>query len=143
MHLIVAALFVSLAAPAAAWTFTPGLPCRLTHATPEVEVVLTYDPRVPLYTITLTRPQPWPEAPVFSMTYRGPFGRRIVTDQHELGNGGRSLTVTDRGFGNVIEGLVQDNAFIAQAGDTAVSVPLAGAAGPAAAFAKCRPSAGA
>jgi hypothetical protein len=143
MRVILSLLFLSFAAPAAAWTFTPGLPCRLSHATPEVEVVLTYDPRGPLYTITLTRPEPWPEAPVFSLTYRGPFGRRIVTDRHQLSNGGRSLTVTDRGFGNVLEGLIQDNVFTAEAGDTMVSVPLAGAAGPTAAFAKCRPAAGA
>lgn len=132
-----------MAPPVLGWTFTPGLPCRLSHETPEVAVELTFDPNGPLYTITLTRPAPWPEAPVFSMRYFGPFGRTISTDQHQRSADGRSLSVSDSGFGNVISGLIQDQAFSAQTGDTAVTVPLDGAAAPATAFAGCRPAAGA
>lgn len=127
---------------AQAWEFTPGLPCRLSHDTPEVRVELTFDPRQPLYTITLTRPAPWPDAPELSMIYQGPFGRTISTDRHVLGDGGRSLTVTDRGFGNVLAGLMQDQSFTVATGGTSITVPLAGAAAPAAAFASCRPTAG-
>lgn len=132
-----------MTAAAQAWEFTPGLPCRLSHETPEVRVELTFDPRQPLYTITLSRPDPWPEAPVFTMMYQGPFGRTISTDRHVLGNDGRSLTVTDRGFGNLLSGFMQDSAFVATAGAASVTVPLAGAAAPTAAFAACRPAAGA
>lgn len=137
-------MFLCLTAgPAAAWQFTPGLPCKLTHETAEVFVEVTFDPRGPLYTISLTKLDPWPDAPVFTMRYNGPFGVTISTDQHQLSQEGRTLSVSDRGFGNLLTGFMQDNAFTARAGDAVVTVPLDGAAGPTSAFAACRPAAGA
>jgi len=142
MRIFLIILCWSVATPSLAWQFTPGIPCTLSHETADVAVELTFDPNAPLYTITLTRPTPWPDAPLFSMRYQGPFGREISTDRHQLSNGGRSLTVADRGFGNVLSGLLQDNAFVAMSGTASVTVPLAGAAQPTAAFAACRPAAG-
>ncbi|MEM9438222.1 MAG: hypothetical protein AAGA15_14385, partial [Pseudomonadota bacterium] len=88
-----------LASPAAAWEFTPGPPCLLTHAEQGIEVELTHDPSAPLFTITLRRAEPWPEGGVFSISFAG--GATISTDRQTLSDGGRALTVADRGFGNV------------------------------------------
>ena len=49
------------------------------------------------------------------------------------------LTVTDRGFGNVLDGLQFNEAATAFSGDTAVTVPLAGASEPVQAFRDCAP----
>ncbi len=128
---------ILLAAPAHAWTFTPGAPCLLTHETAAFQLKLTYDPIQPLYSITVTLPDPWPDADAFAMRFDGPQGRVIGTDQHQLSNGGRSLTVTDKGFGNVLNGLQFNHTATAQSGDTAVTFPLDGAAEPVAAFRAC------
>ena len=135
MHMLLA--LILLAAPAQAWEFTPGLPCLLTHETEEARIELTYDPTRPLYTITLTRAEPWTEAPAFQMRFDGPQPRIIGTDRHRLSNGNRSLTVTDRGFGNVLDGLQFNRSATALTGDVALDIPLAGAAGPVAAFRAC------
>lgn len=135
MHL--ALLLLPLATAAPAWEFTPGLPCRLSHATPQARVELTYDPTAPLYSITITRPVPWPDAPAFGLRFDGPRGLTIGTTRHRLSEGGRSLTVTDTGFGNVLDGLQYNHTATALSGETALSFPLAGAAGPVAAFRAC------
>ncbi|MEQ9259950.1 MAG: hypothetical protein RIG84_12730 [Roseovarius sp.] len=135
MRLIV---LICLIAPAAqAWEFTPGLPCRLNHETSEARVELTYDPTRPLYTITITRPEPWPDAPAFGMRFEGARSLSIGTDRHVLSEGGRALTVTDTGFGNVLDGLQFNRTAVAVAGDAVVTLPLDGAAEPVAAFRAC------
>lgn len=130
-------LLFSLALPAQAWEFTPGLPCRLSHETPEAQIELTYDPTQPLYTITITRALPWPDAPVFAMRFDGPRAIGIGTDRHKLHEGGTALTVIDTGFGNVLDGLEFNHTALAMAGDAQVSFPLEGAAEPVAAFRAC------
>ncbi|WP_050929573.1 hypothetical protein [Aestuariivita boseongensis] len=129
--------FLLFTSPAAAWEFTPGLPCLLTHEAPEVQVQLTHDPTQPLFTITLTRDTPWPQADVFSIRFEGPAGLTISTNRHQLGNGGHSLTVTDTGFGNVLNGLALNTRAVALIDDQAVTIPLNGAAAPTAAFRGC------
>ena len=125
------------ASPVGAWEFTPGLPCLLTHAQPDIAVELTHDPTQPLFSITLTRNEPWPTADVFSLRFEGSAGLTISTNRHQLGNGGRSLTVTDRGFGNVLAGLSLNQTAIALIGDQAVAFSLQGAAPPTEAFRAC------
>ena len=132
-----ALLLLPLATAAPAWEFTPGLPCRLSHDTPQARMELTYDPTGPLYTITITRSAPWPDAAAFGMRFDGPRGRSIGTDRHRLSADGRSLTVVDTGFGNVLDGLQYNHTATALSGDTALSFPLEGAAGPVAAFRAC------
>jgi hypothetical protein len=61
----------------------------------------------------------------------------ITTDRHVLSDGGTSLTVTDRGFGNVLDGLQFNNVATALLGNTAVVIPLANAAEPVARFRAC------
>ncbi|MEO0752598.1 MAG: hypothetical protein AAFY25_12435 [Pseudomonadota bacterium] len=126
-----------LTTSAHAWDFTPSTPCILSHDTPQGQIELTYDPTGPLYTITITRPEPWPDAPSFAMRFDGPQGRTIGTDRHQLSNGGRSLTVMDRGFGNVLDGLQFNQTATAASGDAEVTFPLDGAADPVAAFRAC------
>ena len=125
------------ASTAQAWEFTPGLPCRLSHAAGSARIELTYDPTGPLYSVTVTRVAPWPAAPTFQMRFDGPQGRVIGTDRHVRSDGGRSLTVTDRGFGNVLDGLQFNHMVSVLSGATMQSFPLDGAAEPVAAFRRC------
>ncbi len=130
---------IALSTSAHAWEFTPGFPCLLTHETAEAQVLLTYDPEQPLYTITVTRPTPWPASPAFHMRFDGPQGRMIGTGAHTLSADGRALTVTDRGFGNVLDGLQYNETAHALAGGVTESFSLDGAAGPVADFRACTP----
>ena len=130
-------LLSCFAHPAHAWEFTPGTPCLLTHETEHAAVELTFDPTVPLYTISITRDAPFTPAPVFSMTFSGPAGLSISTGAHEFSNGGRTLTVTDSGFGNVLNGLQFNTTATATLGTQHITLPLDGAAEPVAAFRAC------
>jgi hypothetical protein len=130
--------FILLASPAAAWEFTPTPVCTLSHATPDASVTITYDPRQPEpYAIRIARSAPWPEAPVFSIDYAGPRALAISTTRHRLSDGGTTVTVTDEGFGNVLDGLEFNTTATAILGDARVPVPLDGAAGPVQDFRAC------
>jgi hypothetical protein len=131
------ALF-ALPLPAVAWEAgIDGARCTLDHAGAEAEVRLTYDPALPEYTIAVTRAEPWPEAAVFAMRFEGPRANMIQTTRHVLSDGGQTLTVTDRGFGNVLDGLEFNATALALAGETVVSLDLTGAAPEVAAFRAC------
>lgn len=135
MRLVLALL--AFGAPAQAWEFTPGPPCLLTHDTGQAQVELTYDPTQPLYTITVTRPQPWPDAPIFKMRFVGPQWSEIGTGRHVLSEDRRSITVMDRGFGNVLNGLEYNVSAHAILGEAEVVFPLDGAAEPVQKFRAC------
>ena len=134
-------MLLFLATPATAWDFTPGLPCLLTHEEPGLEVLLTHDPTQPLYSITLTRSEPWGAGDVFSIAFDN--GPMISTNWQERSADGRALTVTDAGFGNVIAGIVAGGTATAILGDDSVSFSLAGAAEPTLDYARCEPVAAA
>ncbi len=131
-------LLILAGQPALAWEFTPGLPCRLTHDTGAAQVELTFDPTQPLYTITIRRPAALPDAPVFSMRFEGAAGLTISTNRHVLSDGASALTVTDTGFGNVLDGLQFNRTATAVIGDEEITFPLDGATDPVAAFRACR-----
>ena len=131
------ALLLLLPTSLHAWEFTPGLPCRLSHATAEATIELTYDPTQPLYTVTVTRSAPWPQSDAFQMQFDGPRALRIGTDRHQLSEDGRALTVADVGFGNVLDGLQFNTTTTAIAGETSITFPLNGIAQPLAAFRAC------
>ncbi|MEO0485946.1 MAG: hypothetical protein AAF092_08545 [Pseudomonadota bacterium] len=135
MRTLIACLF--FASPAAAWDFMPGLPCLLTHSDPALDIALTHDPTQPLYTIALTRDAPWPEGESFSLAFAN--GITISTPFHALTNDGRTVTVADRGFGNVIIGLMSGGIATAILGPEAVPFSAIGAAEPTRAFAACTP----
>ena len=127
-----------LALPAQAWEFTASPVCTLSHETPEASVTVTWDPRrAEPYAIAVTRTAPWAGAPVFAMRFDGARGNMIVTDRHVTGDGGRTLTVTDRGFGNVLDGLEFNETATAVLGDQSAPFPLDDAGGPVRAFRAC------
>jgi len=133
-----ATVLFCLALPAHAWEFTATPVCTLSHDTPEASVTVTWDPRrTEPYAIAVTRAAPWAGAPVFSMRFDGPRGNTIVTDRHVTGDAGRTLTVTDRGFGNVLDGLEFNETATALLGEESVPFPLEGAADPVRAFRAC------
>lgn len=135
--------FMLLASPAAAWDFAPGIPCVLTHTTATETIRLTYDPTQPLYTLTISGQNPWPQNTVFSMRFDGPSGLVISTDKHRISSDGLSLSVSDTGFGNVLDGLQFNHTATALIGNAQATFPLVGAAEPVAAFRTCAPVAGA
>ena len=135
---VLTALFLILAAPAAAWDFSPTPVCTISHDTPEVAVRVTYDPARAEYAIRLTLAgRAWPPGPVFAIRFDGGRALTISTDRHRLSDGGTALTVTDTGFGNVLNGLQFNRMATALIDGDAVSVPLAGAAKPVEAFRAC------
>jgi len=134
------ALLVSLAlaSPASAWEFSPVPVCTLSGGSDDLEVTVTYDPRRDEpYAIVLISPDPWPAAPVFALAFEGPRGIVISTSRHVLSGDGRSLTVTDRGFGNVLDGLEFNVVAAARLGPASRSVSLSGAAEPVQEFRDC------
>lgn len=136
-------MLLIMATPALAWDFIPGPICALHHETDQIAVKLTYDPAAPLYTISLRQKTALPQAPVFSLRFDGNTPISISTDRHVLSDGGKQLTVTDSGFGNVLNGLQFNTRMTAKLGEVRITVPLTGAAEPVAAFRVCAPTAGA
>ena len=127
-----------LAGPLHAWEFTADPVCTLSHETEAASVRVTHDPAIPEYAITITRAgAAWPGGPVFAIRFDGPRGLTISTTRHRLGEAGRALTVTDRGFGNVLDGLQFNDTATALLGDAAVAFPLDGAAEPVGRFRAC------
>ncbi len=115
------------ATPALAWEARIGTICELTHAEAGGDVRVTYDPRVAEYAITIRRGAgAWPEGPIFVIRFDGGRALTIQTDRHALSEGGSALTVTDRGFGNVLDGLHYNETATAYLGDTALSFALTG-----------------
>lgn len=136
MRLVLA--FTLFTTPAVAWEFAPSPICTLTETTTDGTLTVTYDASLPEYAITITLPdQAWPEAPGFAMVFAGDRPIGIQTDRHQLSNDGRSLTVTDSGFGNVLNGLEFNMRAYATAGDTTVGFTLTGIGPAMRAFRNC------
>ena len=124
MRLILA--LTLLASPAAAWEFSAAPICTLSHSSVAGDVLLTFDPALPEYAITLTLPAGrWHDAPVFAMVFNDEAPIAIQTDRHQRSNDGRSITAKDRGFLNVLNGLQLNSSAVAISGDTTFSIPLA------------------
>jgi hypothetical protein len=131
-------LLLLAAAPARAWEFTPVPVCTLTHAEAGHAVTVTWDPRqAEPYAIRIEGPSAWPAAPVFSIDYAGPRPLMISTGRHRLSEDGRAVTVTDTGFGNVLDGLEFNATATAVMGGAQVPFSLGGAAEPVRAFRAC------
>ena len=127
-----------LATPAQAWDFTPTPICTIFNDTPTLQVRVTYDPaEAQPYAIALTRPDPWPATDTFGLSFSGPAAMTIGTGRHTLSNEGRTLTVTDTGFGNVLDGLAYNGSAAALAGDLTVPFDLTGARPAVEAFRAC------
>lgn len=122
------AILLLTAVPAIAWETRVGPICELVYDGENASVRLTYDPGIPEYSIAITLGDAWGQGPVFAMRFDGPRGRTISTDRHVISGDGATLTVKDRGFGNVLDGLEFNQTATALLGDQTVAVPLAGAA---------------
>lgn len=124
-----------LSSPAHAWEFTPTPICTLTHTEARADVEITYDHATGLYAIAVTNPNGWPASPVFSIRFDGAAANTISTQRHQTD--GPTLTVTDTGFGNVLDGLEFNTSATAFTRTSAVTVSLDGAAGPVQQFRAC------
>ena len=107
----------------------------LTHSEAGIDVAVTYDHATRLYAIALTTPQGWPAAPTFSMRFDGPKPNTISTLRHQVSD--TTLTVTDTGFSNVLNGLQYNQPATAFTSPAAVAVSLSAAAEPVAQFKDC------
>jgi hypothetical protein len=135
---VLAFVLLPLAAPALAWEFEDTPVCTLSHATPDVAVAVTFDPAISEYAITLTLANGvWPEAAVFAIAFDGGWPITIRTDRHQISDEGRTLTVRDTGFGNVLDGIGQNRLATAFVPGLELALPLDGAGGPLAAFRAC------
>lgn len=129
---------VLLASPAAAWEFTATPVCTVLEDTASLSIRVTFDPSLPQpYAITLTRPEPWPESETFGLRFDGPAALTIGTARHRLSADGKTLTVTDTGFDNVLDGLACNATATALAGETQVPFDLTGARPAVEAFRAC------
>jgi hypothetical protein len=136
MRTLIALLF--LASPVQAWDFSPTPICTIINNTPDLSIRVTYDPTQPQpYAISLTRPEPWPATDTFGLRFDGPAAMSIGTDRHQLSPDGRTLTVTDTGFGNVLDGLAFNGTATALAGAASVPFNLTGARPAVEAFRAC------
>lgn len=133
-----ALVLLFLATPAQAWDFTPTPICTIRNDTPTLQVRVTYDPgQAQPYAITLMRPDPWPVTETFGLRFEGPMAMTIGTSRHQLSPDGRTVTVTDTGFGNVLDGLALNGFAAALAGDLLVPFDLTGARPAVEAFRAC------
>jgi hypothetical protein len=125
--------------PALAWDFTPTPICTLFEDTGDLSIRVTYDPsQSEPYAISLTRPDaPWPSTDSFGLRFDGPAALAIGTSRHRLSADGRTLTVSDTGFGNVLDGLALNGTATALAGATQIPFDLAGARPAVEAFRAC------
>ncbi len=138
------ALLALIPCPALAWEFRPDPVCTLSHDAPGIRVVVTRDPAAALpYAIALTLSEgAWPPAPAFHIAFSGDRRLTIGTGGHVLSDEGRTLTVRDTGFGNVLDGLEFNATARAWSGLRSVDLDLAGAAPAVQAFRDCATGAG-
>ncbi len=121
---------------AVAWEFTPEPICTLTHSNAQADVKITFDAAQPLYTLTITlKDGVWAPSPGFGMTFVGPMGLSISTGAHQIS--GNSLTVSDSGFGNVLNGLEFNTVATSFTASQSVDMSLQTAAEPVRAFRAC------
>ncbi len=123
-------LLFFFATQAFAWDYAGSPVCTLKHSTEKADLTLTYDNRADgPYAIQITRnDKVWPSDPVFLMRFDGLRPLVITTDRHVVDAERKSLTVTDRGFGNVLDGLEYNFIATAKSGETMLIFPLTGAA---------------
>ncbi len=141
MRHVLPLLLALVATPAAAQFWDSGIEdglCTLYSTDAGQSVVITYDPALPLYTLTVTRDIPWPDAPGFGIAFTGGQELTITTNRQAYAEDGRSLIVSDRGFGNVLLGLARNTDARFFSGPDALLMALDGAAEAVADFVACQ-----
>lgn len=138
LRMILPILIVVAPLPAPAWEVgRMGTICTLSDASGDI--VLTHDPSGPVYTITVRRDDAWPAVAVFGITFLGQDSLTITTDRHMRAPDGLSITVTDRGFGNLLAGMRGNDSATIFAGPVSKTISLAGASPAVDAFEDCAP----
>ena len=118
------AAFIILATPAFGWEFEAGPTCVLRDVQDQVSVTLTHDPSVPEFSISIRQNVSWVGGPIFAIAFVGDSPFEITTNRHVLSDDGQTLTVRDRGFGNVLNGMEFNATAIASLGDQQVTFDL-------------------
>lgn len=134
------AMLLLTISPTLAWEARSGPVCELIHDGETASLHLTYNAAIQEYAIAITPDRPWLPGPIFAMRFDGPFTTAITTDRHVISDGGATLTVTDSGFGNVLNGLEFNHTATALLGDQSVIVTLDGAGAAVRAFRACTSS---
>lgn len=125
-----------LTTPAFAWEFSPVPVCTVSTETPQGAIELTYDPaNAEPYAIAITRSDGWNETRIFGLRFDGANGLTITTDRQRID--GSTLTVRDKGFGNVLNGLEFNTSVTAFLGEATIAFSLDGAAPEIARFRDC------
>ena len=137
LPMILALLVLANGSVASAWELQTGATCTLSHTENGSEIIVTYDPGPAIYAIEISRDTLWRNAAVFAMRFDGGQSVFIQTDRHRISGDRRTLTVTDSGFGNVLNGLQYNSTASAILGDDALAFSLAGAEKPVRAFRAC------
>lgn len=129
-------LLIVFATPASAWDFSPVPVCTVSHQTSDAAIELTYDAaRSEPYAIAVTSPKSWTEGRIFGLRFEGGNALTITTDRQTIE--GKTLTVRDQGFGNVLNGLQFNATVTAFAGDVSLAFSLDGASLEIARFREC------
>lgn len=131
------ALLLLSTTSAMAWEVVPGDICEIRHTQDSAAVSVTYDLQSLDYAIAITLDEPWIASSVFALRFDGPASNMISTNRHILSNDDATLTVTDRGFGNVLNGLAFNETATALLGEQSVVLSLDGAAPAVQAFQAC------
>ncbi len=133
-----ALIFALLPLPAAAWEFSPDPICTLSHQTAELEFIITHDVAARTYTLAITlQDTAWQPSPTFGVSYSGSMPINISTIQHRLSDDAKTLTVSDSGFDNVLNGLEFNHTATAMTQSQSLSVRTRGISKPMAAFRAC------
>jgi len=133
-----ALLLATLPLPAFAWEFSADPICTLTHQTEQAEIAITFDANLPEYALFITlRDGTWDTAPSFEMAFSGGVPISIGTTRHGRSADGATLTVRDRGFGNVLDGIEFNRALRAVSGTRSVVAQTETAAPAVQAFRAC------
>ena len=133
-----AALLALLPLPAAAWEFSPDPICTLSHQTDEASYEITYDQSIPEYALRIQLTgNTWDPAPSFHMSFAGGVPVDIATANHLLSDNRTTLTVRDRGFGNVLNGLEFNTVAVSLSGEVVTMASTQDAAPAVRAFRAC------
>lgn len=142
MRLALSLTFLTLLPlPALAWEHVEGETCNIEASFETADVTVTYFPRDRAYAIFLrNKIGPYPDdRSVLSIAFIGARPNTIRTRDFFFPDGDPSVvSVIDRGFGNVLDGLAyNDTAHLFLDDERILSIPLDGATEPVAAFRTC------
>lgn len=129
-------LLLPLPAAVGAWEFRAEPVCTLEHDTGEAAIAITYDHTTSEYRLDLTLAgKNWSPSSNFGIAFEGRRPLTIGTQRHRTD--GSTLSVTDSGFGNVLDGLEFNDRAIAFTGKQFAALPLDSAGVPVRQFRAC------